>query len=107
MAPGSKKLPPLYNLICSGRHPNRSNAYWICRGMAPGGTRSVSVVFHKSHIKQCQGHSLFVSKIVPDCTTRPEAALSSSRKNPCGLNGSCFVRPGRCPTIHSVLPVCG
>src|SRR5258706_3277465 len=102
MAAESKKLPLLYSLICFGLAPSRSSAKSICLGIAPGGTVSVRVCFHKSHIKQRHGHSLLVTRIVPEVTMRPDSERSSSRKNPCGLNGSSvFRRGGRWAAIHA------
>src|ERR1700704_60972 len=105
MAAGSKKLPLLYSLICSGRTLNCARANAICFGIAPSGTVSVSVFFHKSHIRQRQGHSLLVSRIVPELTTRPDRARSCSRKKECGWRGSrAAARRGRCAVIHAESP---
>src|SRR6266850_862031 len=102
MAAGSKKLPLLYSLTCFGLAFSRARAKSICFGIAPGGTVSVRVFFHKSHIKQRHGHSLLVSRIVPELTTCPDSERSSSRKYACGSKGfSVVARGGRCAVIHA------
>src|ERR1044071_4688385 len=68
--------------------------------MAPLGTECVRVFFQRSHIKQRHGHSLLVSRTTAELRISPELLLSTSRKKPCGLNGSSLFRRGRWETIQ-------
>src|SRR5438034_222837 len=67
----------------------------ICAGIAPDGTVSIKVFFHKSHITQRHGHSRLVRKIVATETISPDSARSSSTRKAWGLNGSSLFRAPR------------
>src|SRR4051812_17189341 len=56
--------------------------------MAPSGTRSSVVYFHRSHIRQRKGHSRFVRKRVVTSSTVPSAVRSGSTRKACARQGS-------------------
>src|ERR1700674_3078554 len=68
--------------------------------MAPGGTLSVSVLRHRSHIRHRQGHSRFVRKMVATETISPAAVRSSSTRNAYGRRESRTWRCGLSPRIQ-------
>src|SRR5438034_11615320 len=100
MAAGSKKLPLLYSLRCCAGGSGAS-AQRICSGICPGATESSSVFFHRSHIRQRNGHSRFVRNSVATSTTRPFALGSGSTSQAYGRSGDTRLRGGRWATIQS------
>src|SRR5580658_8991562 len=71
-----------------GAAGSRDRAYSICAGIAPTGTVSVRVFFHRSHITQRHGHSRLVRNSVFTATILPSLECSSSAKNCQGRVGS-------------------
>jgi hypothetical protein len=94
MAWASKKLPALYSLTCRTAG-SAARACSICPGTAPVGTRVVVVFFHKSHIRQRNGHSRLVRRIVATSSIVPYLVRSGSTKKACGRCGSVGLRGGR------------
>src|SRR6516165_5100810 len=56
--------------------------------MAPAGTRTSVVYFHRSHIRQRNGHSRLVRKMVATSSTFPADVRSGSTRKACGFQGS-------------------
>src|SRR5580698_9820171 len=71
---------------------NTDNACAIWRGMAPAGTLSVRVFFHRSHMTQRHGHSRLVRKIVLTFTISASLERSTSAKKFQGCCGSRLLR---------------
>src|SRR6202040_3399489 len=100
MASGSKKLPALYSFRYRAGG-SCASAQRICSAICPGATDCSRVFFHKSHIRQRNGHSRLVRKIVATSTLPPLGAASGSTKNAYGRSGDTALRGGRRDTIQS------